>query len=144
MIPAVPGSMTLSLPTTLVAAPQECPISCGSPGFLSLCISWEAEARSLWGWQAALAFTIPPCYPGPCWGHWNNLFLCYTPLGAYVLLSTFGPPLRKVESTTPLANSESWGSDRVSAFPTANPVLIIKLLNTSLSLGGHSKHLTDS
>lgn len=113
------------------------------------CASAGRQKSDPWGWQAALAFTIPPCYPDPCWGHWNNLFLCYTSLGIPLFLCLppsqhLWSPLSKVESSTPLANSESWGSDRVSTFSAADPVLIIKLPNTSLSLGGHSKHLADS
>lgn len=30
-----------------------------------LCISWEAEVRSLGSWQVALAFTMPCCYSDP-------------------------------------------------------------------------------
>lgn len=60
-----PGNMTVSLPATLVAAPQKRPISCGSPGFLCLCLSWESKALSLWSWQVCLAFTAPKLLPRP-------------------------------------------------------------------------------
>ena len=61
----LPGNVTVSPPTTLVAAPQKCPISCGSPGFLCLCISRESKALSLWSWQVCLAFTAPKLLSRP-------------------------------------------------------------------------------
>lgn len=57
-------SMTMSSPATiLVATAQEHPISCGSPGFPCLCISWEAEVRTLRSWQVGLAFSTSHCFP---------------------------------------------------------------------------------
>lgn len=61
----LPGNVTVSPPTTLVAAPQKCPISWGSPGFLCLRISPESKALSLRSWQVCLAFTAPKLLPRP-------------------------------------------------------------------------------